>query len=678
MEEAQNLHREASQSRSSVDAEPKQEPVSTATPLLHLSDGTLAPQGWPTAPSHIKHPPSEILLNVAFDMALFAFSGCFLVFSLVVMSYNGEPISENPTATSVLTRAAKYGPTVFPLLFASVVGRATHALLLWRLEKGERIQVLDTLATSTSLTSTVTSQIQLRQLSVLSVLLVVTWALSPIGGQASLRQMSIETVSKPNDMSFQYVVPYYDENMFNMDAPAYGLFIGAIFGSSSTKASPVDPWGNVKIPKIEHYEKAADPDSNGWFNTSLDNDDLPAYSSFVGIPITGPQSRNATTDYEFQIQTMYLQLTCARADTSTGKSFEDIVPSHADSLTGDKGIMWYSQDDRNRMSVSPETWEPFNFSYAISERGFSSGDGVSDVISCSMKTSYVEVGILCAAKLTCQAVKIRRSQLPQFPPAFTFMDLTGGGDNLYLVFLGFMTSIGGQRNQSATSILNNYLTDAPLMKVPDKVLGVGKLTSKTQIPDEAWSDRFTQLLNSYWACAFGSYTITGRIDDTTSFFWDKNITFVPSKDDTYSDEFPWNYNWTDDDSLRSKVWSTEGKKTEHIEVIIAHKPWAITLSIASLVLIAFSLVPPLVRHFLTTGPDIAMNFSSLATRNNAYVPIPASGTFLLAADRFRLLKDIRLRFADAERKSDVGTLVIAAQDTEKAEYTRVRKGRLYE
>ena len=129
---------------------------------------------------------------------------------------------------------------------------------------------------------------------------------------------------------------------------------------------------------------------------------------------------------------------------------------------------------------------------------------------------------------------------------------------------------------------------------------------------------------------------------------------------------------------RSKVWSTTGVKYERVEVIIADKRWAITLSIASLVLIVFSLVPPLVRHFLTAGPDIAMNFSSLATRNNTYVAIPAGGSFLPAADRFRLLKDLRLRFADAEGKSDVGNLVIAAQGVEKAEYSRVRKGRLYE
>jgi hypothetical protein len=108
MESTQSLHYGASQSTLSVHFEPKQESISTATPLLDLNDATLIPRGWPTSPSRIKRPLSTMLLHGVFDIALFAFSACFLVFSLVVMQYNEAPTSENPTATSVLTRATKY------------------------------------------------------------------------------------------------------------------------------------------------------------------------------------------------------------------------------------------------------------------------------------------------------------------------------------------------------------------------------------------------------------------------------------------------------------------------------------------------------------------------------------------------------------------------------------------
>jgi hypothetical protein len=139
--------------------------------------GADVPRGWPTWPSKIPIPFYVSIWSVIVDIALLLFSVAFLAFALIVNHYNQAATVSHPVATERLQSAAKYvqslsplfldivsstfrqGPTVFPLLFASVVGRAVHAILLWRLEKGEHIVILDTLAGSTSLTSTVTSQL---------------------------------------------------------------------------------------------------------------------------------------------------------------------------------------------------------------------------------------------------------------------------------------------------------------------------------------------------------------------------------------------------------------------------------------------------------------------------------------------------------------------------------------
>ncbi|KAL1797058.1 hypothetical protein ACET3X_005598 [Alternaria dauci] len=671
MESTPSLRRETSQSTLCVHAEPKKEPVSTATPLLDLDDATPVPQGWPTSPNRVKHSLSMILLNMAFDIFLFAFSSCFLVFSLVVMHYNGAPTSENPTATNVLARATKYGPTVFPLLFASVVGRATHAILLWRLEKGERIKILDMLATSTSLTSTVTSQIHLRQLSVLSVLLVATWALSPIGGQASLRQMTIETVAKRSDASFQYVVPVVNDMKLrtNDDPHTANIFTTAMFAASTTKPSPVDLWGNVKVPKIEYYEKKSKPDINGWLTTGSEDDQLAAYSSFVGIRIDGAQHKTTTTNYHFPIHTQYLQLTCATASFTGFGDFPRVyLPPDARNITGGSTIIWWSGDDvENRSQLAFESLVPFNFSYV--NRLWDTDTSVS----CSVETSYVEVEVWCAVNSTCRAAKVRRSQLPQIPPAFTLLEM----DDMLIwenLFYRIVDSIVNNLASTFDDSFGIYLANASLKMASDE----GE-RDPTLVSDEVWSYRFGRLLNSYWTCLYSMYTVTGEINADTSFFWATNTTFQPyDKIDWDGPNIASNYKFERESTLKSKVWTSQGSKYEHVEVMVAHIPWAITLAITSLVLIAFSLIPPLVRHFLTNGPDIAMNFSSLATRNNSHIPIPAGGSFLPAADRFRLLRDVRLRFADAEGKSDVGNLVIASEGVEKAEFAGVRKERLYE
>lgn len=86
-------------------------------------------------------------------------------------------------------------------------GRAAHSILIWRLEQGERIGTLDILATSTSLTSTVTCQFQLRRFSPLGAGLILLWTLSPIGGQGSIRQIAIGETITTQQQSYEYLAP---------------------------------------------------------------------------------------------------------------------------------------------------------------------------------------------------------------------------------------------------------------------------------------------------------------------------------------------------------------------------------------------------------------------------------------------------------------------------------------
>jgi hypothetical protein len=568
-----------------------------------------------------------------------------------------------------------------------VVGRATHAILLWRLEKGERIEILDTLATSTSLTSTVTSQLQLRQISVFSVPLLVIWVLSPLGGQASIRQMSVGTAIITTPSEFHYTVPagkFPQIGLTSLTPIVNTFYTGALAASLRTKESPVDAWGNVKIPKIERYENKQASDSDLWYDSSMDDDnDLAKYSSNVGIPMDGFQSGTTTTDYEMNLQTMYTQLACTSYDNAENTDPYKEIPSDARNVTGYGGLIWWSENQlRGRFNESPETLKPMNFSYLSGNEYHS-----TRVISCMMTSSYVEAEVSCAANSTCRVIKLRRSQLPHLPPSFTMMDVYAPGatfrvpqtTNWDLFAEGFALSFGiedpGGSSAPDQNIVDRYLEDPSLTPVNPFL----RYSATIPPSDEAFSDRFGQLLNTYVACINNLFTITGVLNENTSYSWDNNATFVPPQSSGPDGNGFWSkYNWSGERTAMSQVWSTEGRKHEHIEVIMVHKPWTIILSIASLVLIAVSIVPPLVRHFLTTGPNIAMNFSSLATRNNLHVPIPTSGSFLPAADRFRLLKDLRLRFADAESKSDVGNLVIAAQGVGTREYSRVRKGRLYE
>jgi hypothetical protein len=77
----------------------------------------------------------------------------FLAFALTTNYYNQVLTLLNLAATAIPASASKYGVAVFLMLSSAVLGRVTHSILVWRLERGECIGVLGVLAGSNSLTS---------------------------------------------------------------------------------------------------------------------------------------------------------------------------------------------------------------------------------------------------------------------------------------------------------------------------------------------------------------------------------------------------------------------------------------------------------------------------------------------------------------------------------------------
>jgi hypothetical protein len=118
--------------------------------------------------------------------------------------------------------------------------------------------------------------------------------------------------------------------------------------------------------------------------------------------------------------------------------------------------------------------------------------------------------------------------------------------------------------------------------------------------------------------------------------------------------------------FNARDWQSKCTRATAIQVIIAHKGWVAALVIAFSVLILASLVSPIVRYFLTESPDILMNISGLATRNNPLIPLPGNGTYMDASDRSKLLKDVRLRFGDVARDSETVNLAIGVLEDREA------------
>ncbi|KAM0151952.1 hypothetical protein ACHAPG_007959 [Botrytis cinerea] len=511
-------------------------------------------------------------------------------------------------------------PTVFPILFASVIARATHAILLWRLEKGEDIGVLDVLAGSTSLASTVISQLKLRIFSFVGIPLIVIWALSPIGGQASFRQLTISKKMLLDSTQSYYMIstgsmPFLQFlPIISWFSIVNAIFMSSVMGPPTTKSSPSDIWGNVKIPYIERYENGATPDSKGWFSVNYTNS---IYSSLVGVPISGLDS--------------------SFADSTTGRQCS--LPNGVDPIgaTGSGASIWSFDNNTERVNLDPTSLTARTFTYL--SWGPTAGS------NCTITSTYVEVAVTCRSSSTCTITKIRRSRLSNPPAAYSLLETKmkpfpnpyGGNNNWWLFSANFVNSINDY-GASDTTVVQGYLLspDDPL----SSSMGInGVRNDKSTVTNDVYAERLGQLMNTYWTCMNGLHAISGGMTTATAFMPGANL--------------------SDENVVRVNSSSTNVVHSRSIEVIQCQIVWMIALLATSTVLILASLVNPIIRYFLAKVPDIDLNISSLATRNNPYITLPPNGTSLGASERSKLLKDVRVMFGDVNGTREIGKLAIA-------------------
>jgi hypothetical protein len=523
---------------------------------------------------------------------------------------------------------------VFPILFACVVGRASHAILVWRLGRGEKIGTLDMLASSTSLTNTFTSQVKLRILSILGIGLLALWALSPFGGQACLRQMSTSENVTTHDFPFVYFAPEGDLGHVEMASTANqfaiidGTFISSLIASAAIKASPVDQWGNFKIPKIETYERYAVPDTEGWF----DRDINVTYSSLVGIPMTWSDP-DRVAQYAMEIETAYLSLDCPIVGRP--QDYKDYRMRSSLNASGSTSAVYVANYVWPRLN-NDSTLKPIEFTYW--------DWGLTGASQCSITTTYVEAKVQCSSASTCGVSRMRRSRLNHPVRGYTLLDSTprGAQRNMRIFFEHFTGLMNGHPAQSGP--VQNYLLrpENPVASLAD---------SEAEVPsNETFATRLEQLFNGYWACLQGYTAISAGVK------FDTDISLGDMSGVT---------------QVSNSTYSTREN------VVQAHNAWVVTLAVASMAMIIASLVSPLARYF-QKSPDLMLNISSLATRDSPFVALPPSGSFLGASDRARVVKDIRVRFGDVKADADVGRLAIGTLDLPGVPRVMpVRRKRLY-
>lgn len=105
---------------------------------LHSFPGSKIP-GWPDRPLPLTQTRTATIVSVALDFILLIFALLFLALAAGALAVKGREVGDN--SGELIKKATKLGPTVFPIIFSALVGRALKTIGRFRSEKGIEVSV---------------------------------------------------------------------------------------------------------------------------------------------------------------------------------------------------------------------------------------------------------------------------------------------------------------------------------------------------------------------------------------------------------------------------------------------------------------------------------------------------------------------------------------------------------
>ncbi|KAL4879215.1 hypothetical protein BJY04DRAFT_220333 [Aspergillus karnatakaensis] len=628
--------------------------VETARPSLESGQSPPVPDfDFPDGPQKLRNNARADVLTTSLQLVLGLLSVAFFVLAILAIRLDGKEISDYG---DIVTQATQLGPTVFPIVFAAIVGALMRSYGLWKAQNCATLGLLEQLNGSTSFAGTVTTIIALRHLRFLTLAIMLLWVLSPLGGQSALRMLS----QAPITLSGSSFVAYMDMNgtsgfegspaVYDTLGSTNAIYTSSLLASQESKDSPRDLWGWPKIPMLRTLPAAAAADNttNPW--RTYDSNDTIAFSSLVGLVLQGIP---AGEDAEFAAETSYFDLDCRRlASNITQDSIFDAMGGKAlihnatytfptespyTNFFVDSSYNFTTRfTSRNQASV--------NLFYVPRDETFGSRNiGTAALFNCTLSTVYVEVFILCKDAV-CAVTRMRLSERDNDPEWTPWTD-NNDGPSSWLAFTLLLTqfpfAIGPLAHDQAAPTDSYIYGDS-------KSFGRAYDRHWINANERDVSTRLATLFNTYWLASLAPFTV-----NQASALDPVNL------------------------AMRDQSWppppfnSSTARTSRTVNVYHANLVW-ICAFIAATVVLQFCAVASLFLKFITIAPDI-LGYVSSSTRDNEYTPLPRHGCTLSGADRARLLRDLKVQILDVDGEKGMGHIAFVSEALGGAERTLDRR-----
>ena len=564
---------------------------------------------------------------------------------------------------------------------------------------------------SQSVWGTVESQFLMRRLTLVGVNLLFLWAMSPLGGQASLRLLERSTSTASYYKPLRYLSTGPGSAVWAMTSGTYvetdgslsqvqPLYAAALFGSDEARRGPEDIWGNVKIPFTNELDSS-------WTATPTNFSKPEEYRALVGIPVIG---RPADRDGSFNLETSHLTVECEPWHSKMVGMYDyaelqDLVPGRIWKNMSEKESPWedsrtkqvatfflqtdlpLAQGDDGRFdsyagyvntSAHAPVWPKRKITYASSFGYDSNHTTTMNIANCSLGQVHIETTVNCTLN-QCRATQQRRSIIDTRDENVTPFDhiLIAGQ-----LLVALPKVFGWTRGSSPSE---QFLFNASAFQFVSPISNQGSndgWVDLASVSPDIFAKRLSLLLNTYYqlTIAPNAYLANLPQDNYTAFGNDTTPVgdvdvYLSSNTTTRNTTFVDWYFPFQDKTYQSGIYfigaTTNSTVSKTHAVFVCNFAWLSLLFVAAATILIIG-VASLVLKWKTLGPEM-FGFVTSMTYENRYVHIPDGGTMLNGMERARLLKDVEFCVGDVKGESEVGHIAFAAG----VPLRKLERGRLY-
>ncbi|KAB8229002.1 uncharacterized protein BDW43DRAFT_322431 [Aspergillus alliaceus] len=597
-----------------------------------VEDRTLI-NAWPSQPRTLKRSIGSHTIRATFDVFAVLASIPFLVLAGIAINRHNKEVKDDDWRR--IQRGMSAAVTAFPILFAAVTGRMTRAVATWRLERGAPLGSLEQLFWSNTIISAITTQIFMKSFNLLGLGLIVLWALSPLGGQSSLHIIDTERDARVSSVNVTYLSSQFPSEFSTGSDIQSGvsqlnaIYLSSLLSPQSSKESTMDIWGNVKIPAISGLDRPVN--SSGW--RDVKNHTSLTYTSLLGVPFQGLEAGSNTT---FQIETSYLDIDCYDLQRKEG-----LIPFSPPTInkTVEGAFLGTNGSEGCSVDRCSPSWSLGINQYVTNYPYWSSERYDSTLAYCHINQIYVEVFITCigtgSPTLQCAVAAMRDSLRPH--PA---RDVTP------FIFPALITNfaknlvVAGSGHAGTNTLTERFINDPANPLAADV-----KDNPLFKLPKQEFSERLTQIINTYYLGSISTMAITGNMSAASDRKRDPGP-FVRFANGTLVTWEPYRY--------------------------VVSPGWMTVFVVSSVVMLVAAMYTAVIMH-ITNIPDI-LGYVSTLTRDNEHSSFPHGGSMLDGLERSHLLKDMPVRLGDVRAGEPNGYLALTGSGLAQ----RAERDRLYE